>query len=130
MSFLATGDDTHGNVSFWEFTLPGGGNGPPPHIHHGHDELFYVVEGNLTVHTGSENLVVGPRSVVIVPKGAQHTFSNPGSEVMRMVGTFSPPRFEHYFKELAEEIAKHGGERPPTSVIARLYGRYESELVV
>lgn len=130
MSFLATGDDTHGTVSFWEFTLPAGRTGPPPHVHHGHDELFYIVEGCLTVHTGSEDVAVGPRSLVIVPKGAQHTFSNPSAETMRMVGTFSPPHFEHYFEDLAAEITKLGGERPAASVIGRLYGKYQSELVL
>jgi mannose-6-phosphate isomerase-like protein (cupin superfamily) len=49
MSFLARGSDTHGLVSFWEFTLPAGGQGPPPHVHHGHHEIFYVIEGTLTV---------------------------------------------------------------------------------
>jgi len=33
-----------------------------------------------------------------------------GTTTMRMVGTFSPPRFENYFAELAEEIANRGGE--------------------
>ncbi len=128
MSFLATGADTHETVSFWEFTLPAGGQGPPPHVHHGHDELFYVVDGDLVVHTASEPLAVAKGSLVIVPRGAQHTFSNEGATTMRMVGTFSPPRFEHYFEELAKEIASRGGQRPDPSVIARLYGKYDSEL--
>ena len=129
MSFLARGSDTDELVSVWEFTLPAGGVGPPPHIHHGHDELFYVVDGSLTVFTSGEPVEVSAGSMVIVPKGAQHTFANPGSTAMRMVGTFSPARFEHYFDELAAEIAKHAGQRPDPSVIAGLYAKYESELV-
>ncbi len=129
MSFLARGSDTHDLVSFWEFTLPAGGQGPPPHVHHGHDEMFYVVEGDLTVFTAGEPLAAGTGSLVIVPKGAQHTFANPGSTQMRMVGTFSPARFENYFDELAEEIEKHAGQRPHPSVIVRLYAKYDSELV-
>ncbi len=129
MSFLARGSDTNNLVSFWEFTLPAGGQGPPPHVHHGHDEIFYVVEGDLTVFTDGEPLGAGTGSLVIVPKGAQHTFSNPGSTQMRMVGTFSPARFENYFDELAEEIEKHAGRRPDPSVIATLYANYDSELV-
>ena len=129
MSFLATGADTDELVSFWEFTLPGGGQGPPPHVHRGHDEIFYVVDGTLLVHAGEERLPVTAGELVIVPKGAQHTFSNPETTHVRMVGTFSPARFERYFGELAAEINQHGGARPDPSVIASLYAKYDSELV-
>lgn len=129
MSVLAHGSDTHELVSFWEFTLPAGGQGPPPHVHHGHDEIFYIVDGELTVLTSDGSLAVGGGSLVIVPRGAQHTFANPGTTPMRMVGTFSPARFENYFDELAEEIEKHAGQRPDPSVIAALYAKYDSELV-
>jgi mannose-6-phosphate isomerase-like protein (cupin superfamily) len=129
MSFLVRGSDTHDLVSFWEFTLPAGGQGPPPHVHHGHDEIFYLVEGTLTVYSADQPVEVGQGALVLVPKGAQHTFANPGSTRVRMVGTFSPARFENYFDELAEEFEKHGGARPDPSVIATLYAKYESELV-
>lgn len=130
ISFLARGSDTDDLVSFWEFTLPAGGQGPPPHIHHGHDELFFIVSGTLIVHAADGDHVVAAGSMVIVPKGARHTFSNPGAEVMRMVGTFSPAKFEHYFDELSQEIEKHAGQRPDPAVIANLYAKYESNLVI
>jgi hypothetical protein len=60
---------------------------------------------------------------------AQHTFSNDGEVTVRMVGTFSPARFENYFEDLAQEIEKHEGQRPDPAVIARLYAKYDSELV-
>jgi mannose-6-phosphate isomerase-like protein (cupin superfamily) len=130
MSFLARGSETDNLVSFWEFTLPAGGQGPPPHVHHGHDEIFYVVEGSLTVYSTDQPVDVGKGALVLVPKGAQHTFANPGTTPMRLVGTFSPAQFENYFDELAEEINKHGGARPDPSVIATLYAKYDSELVI
>ena len=91
--------------------------------------FFYIVDGELTVLTSDGSLAVGGGSLVIVPRGAQHTFANPGTTPMRMVGTFSPARFENYFDELAEEIEKHAGQRPDPSVIAALYAKYDSELV-
>jgi uncharacterized cupin superfamily protein len=116
-------------VSFWEFTLPPGGQGPPPHVHHGHDELFYVVRGDLTLLSAEGATKVAAGSLVIVPRGSQHTFANDGADIMKMVGTFSPARFENYFDELAAELQKHNGERPDPSVIAGLYAKYDSELV-
>lgn len=129
MSFLVRGEDTGGSMAFWEFTLPAGGQGPPPHVHNGHDEVFYIVEGDLTVHTADGPAQAGPGSMVIVPRGSQHTFSNDGTTTMRMVGAFAPPDFEHYFDDLAAELAKHEGRRPDPSVIATLYAKYDSELV-
>lgn len=129
MSFLASAEDTDGLLSFWEFTLPAGGTGPPPHVHDGHVEMFYVVEGELVVHGEGGDSAAAAGSLVVVPRGAQHTFSNPSGTPMRMVGTFTPPRFEQYFVELAAEIRKHDGARPDPSVIARLYASYDSHLV-
>lgn len=129
MTFLATGADTHDLVSFWAFTLPAGGQGPPPHVHRSHDELFFVVEGELTVHTAEGDELAAAGSLVLVPRGAQHTFSNHGDVPMRMVGTFSPAHFEAYFGELAAEIEKHGGARPEPAVIDALYAKYDSAIV-
>jgi len=129
MSFFVTGADTDDLVSFWEFSLPAGGQGPPPHVHRSHDEIFFIVDGELTVHTATGDEVVGAGSLVLVPRGAQHTFSNRSDAAMRMVGTFSPARFEQYFGELAAELDKHGGARPDASVIDALYAKYDSAIV-
>ena len=129
MAFLVRGEDTAGALAFWEVTLPAAGQGPPAHRHNGHDEVFYIVEGALMVHTGGEPLRASTGSMVIVPRGAEHTFWNPLDSVTRMVGAFAPARFERYFEELAQEIEKHKGERVAPSVIAELYARYDSELV-
>lgn len=129
MTFFASGADTHDLVSFWEFTLPAGGQGPPPHVHRSHDELFFVVEGELTVHGANGDETVSAGSLVLVPRGAQHTFSNRSDAPMRMVGTFSPAQFEAYFGELAAELEKHGGARPDAAVIDRLYEKYDSAIV-
>ena len=129
LSILATGTDTHDLVSFWEFSLPAGGQGPPPHIHHGHDEIFFIVDGELVVHGADGDSVAAAGSLVLVPRGAQHTFSNRSDAPMRMVGTFSPSGFERYFGELAQEIEKHNGARPDASVIDALYAKYDSAIV-
>ena len=99
------------------------------HVNSEVDVLLVGVDGEGVVSIDGEPYALPPGHTVIVPKGAQHTFANPGSTRMRMVGTFSPARFEHYFDELAAEIAKHQGQRPDPSVIAALYAKYESELV-
>ena len=37
--------DTGGVFSLCEFTMQAGFGGPPPHIHHSHEETFFVLEG-------------------------------------------------------------------------------------
>jgi mannose-6-phosphate isomerase-like protein (cupin superfamily) len=44
MTLKATGEDTGGSIGFLEATSAPG-TGPPRHIHHSCDELFYVLEG-------------------------------------------------------------------------------------
>jgi len=44
MTLKATGEETAGSIGFVEATSLAG-PGPPRHVHHGSDELFYVLEG-------------------------------------------------------------------------------------
>ena len=46
-------EDTTGAYSIHDNTIPPGAPGPRPHIHHHHEEAFYVLEGELTVRVGS-----------------------------------------------------------------------------
>ena len=48
MTLKATSVETGGSIGFLEATSPPGA-GPPRHIHHSHDELFYVLEGEVPV---------------------------------------------------------------------------------
>jgi quercetin dioxygenase-like cupin family protein len=54
------------------------GAGPAPH-HHDWDEIFVVLDGQLEVTVGNDELVrVGPGSAVHVPAGTVHSFRNIG----------------------------------------------------
>ena len=46
MTFLATGEDTHGQFALIE-AVGRKGSDAPPHIHHREDEIFYVLEGEI-----------------------------------------------------------------------------------
>jgi mannose-6-phosphate isomerase-like protein (cupin superfamily) len=43
------------------------GEEPPEHVHEGEDELFYILDGNLTFTCGDRSFDVGPRGFVFVP---------------------------------------------------------------
>ena len=45
--FLATGNETNGKYAIWEAIVPPGG-GPPLHVHSREEEVFYILEGEIT----------------------------------------------------------------------------------
>ena len=95
-------EDTGGGYSVHDNTIPPGSPGPLPHIHRNHDEAFYVLEGELTVRVGPRKIMAPAGSFVVVPRGAVHQPSNPGTEPARVLLIFSPAGMDHFFEEAAE----------------------------
>ena len=95
-----SGADTRGALSLW-FETFGPGEGPPPHIHGREDEVFLVLEGEVTFHRPAGSCVAGPGSVVFAPRGEQHAFRNTGTTRARMAILVTPAGFEDFFAEAA-----------------------------
>lgn len=91
----ASGDETNGEMTVMEMTIPEGG-GPPPHTHPG-TESVYVVEGTLRYHIGNETFEGGPGSFFHIPAGTLERFE-PTSTV-RMVITYTPGGIDKFFAE-------------------------------
>jgi mannose-6-phosphate isomerase-like protein (cupin superfamily) len=125
MRLKIDGADTANALTFYEYVSEPGVTGPPQHIHHGHDETFYVVEGSYEFTFDTELVVAEPGAFLYIPRGRPHTFRNAGHGLGRIVGTFAPARFAEYFRELAEIIERTGGP-PDRAQWAELYGRYDT----
>jgi mannose-6-phosphate isomerase-like protein (cupin superfamily) len=128
MHLKVDADDTNGVLCFYEYVSQPGVTGPPQHIHHGHDETFYVVDGIFEFTFGTEQVTARPGAFLYVPRGRPHTFRNAGEGAGRFVGTFAPARFAEYFRELARIIECTGGP-PERDVWTELYGRYDTEFL-
>jgi quercetin dioxygenase-like cupin family protein len=102
------GSETDGTFGFAEVTAPPGWGGPPPHVHHAHDETFYVVEGEFEFKAGDRTLKAGPGSFLFVPREVGHAYSNPGDRPARLVGLFSPAGFEFYLSDLEKVMPAEG----------------------
>lgn len=74
----------------------------PPHIHHGEDELSYVLAGRIGVRIGDDEYVAGPGTYVWKPRDVPHTFWNAGSEPARLLEIIWPAGFERFFARLGE----------------------------
>jgi mannose-6-phosphate isomerase-like protein (cupin superfamily) len=102
MVLKASDQETGGAYSLHENTLPPRSPGPRPHIHHHHDEAFYVLEGELTMRMGTRTITAPAGSFVVVPRGVVHQPSNSGIQPTRVLLIFSPAGMERFFIEAAE----------------------------
>jgi len=94
------------------------GDQAPPHVHHGSDEAFYVLDGQLEVLTGSERRIVRAGQLAFVSAGTVHTFANRGPDGCRILVVMTP--------EIDELIAALHG---PDSDKAAVWARYNSSVV-
>jgi mannose-6-phosphate isomerase-like protein (cupin superfamily) len=106
---------------------PQGRTTPPPHIHHAHEEGFYVLEGELEFVVGTETVRAGPGTFVMVPIGVAHTFRNPTAQPARFLATVTPRRYLHYFEELSQ--LWRASAAPSRQQVAELMARYDTEVV-
>jgi quercetin dioxygenase-like cupin family protein len=118
----ATGDETAGTFFLSESTIAPGFPGPPPHRHERLVDMFYVLEGVLTVRLGEDTHQLGAGSFVCVPAGVLHTFSNRSDGPVRFLNFNTPAGWENYMRDLAE-AAKAGPLTP--DVIGRVASRYD-----
>lgn len=118
----ATGEDTAGTFFLSESTIASGFPGPPPHRHERLVDMFYVLEGVLTVRLGAETYQLEAGSFVCVPAGVVHTFSNKSESPVRFLNFNTPSGWENYMRDLAE-AAKSGPLTP--DVIGSVASRHD-----
>jgi quercetin dioxygenase-like cupin family protein len=73
----------------WDLA-PYPGDQAPPHVHHGSDEAFYVLDGQLEVLTDSKRRLLNQGELAFVPAGTVHTFANWGPGNCRMLVVMTP----------------------------------------
>jgi quercetin dioxygenase-like cupin family protein len=104
------GDETNGEVTIMEMTVPAG-MGPPPHTHAG-SESVHVLEGTLRAHINQEMVEGGPGSDFYYPAGTLETFE-PASDTVRILVTYIPGGIDKFFAEMGEPAQAR--EVPPPS---------------
>lgn len=121
------GDAVAGRFGVVECTLAPGWPGTPQHIHREHDETFYVVTGLVRFTSGSDQHVARPGSLVTVPIGSPHTFSNLDTNAPATVlCTVTPERYLGYFRDLADLQPGIDGLLVPMEVL-QVMARYGTE---
>jgi quercetin dioxygenase-like cupin family protein len=118
----ATGEDTGGTFFLSELSIAPGFPGPPPHRHERLVDMFYVLDGALTVQLGDETRELGAGSFMCVPPGVVHTFSNRSEGFVRLLNFNTPSGWEDYIRDLAN--AARSGPLT-TEVIGRVASRHD-----
>jgi mannose-6-phosphate isomerase-like protein (cupin superfamily) len=125
----AATEDTGGSVAVLEATSPPG-FAAPPHIHHEHDELFYIVEGTFAFVLGDRHVTAPAGSFVFVRRGTMHSPRVVGPEPGRVLTAFVPGGAERAFDDFAALAAEMGDDFDPNGERAQAIARsYASELV-
>jgi mannose-6-phosphate isomerase-like protein (cupin superfamily) len=118
--FIAHGADAGGRVSITDIVLAPRFPGPRVHVHRQMTDMFFVLEGTLTVRLGDEEHEAGPGSFILAPPGVAHTFANRSEAPTRVLNVQSPGGLEQYLKEVAAE-----GGVPDPARMAELAAKYD-----
>jgi mannose-6-phosphate isomerase-like protein (cupin superfamily) len=84
------------------------GEGPPDHLHFGHEELFFIVEGTYELTIDGETTTAGSGTLVFIPRNVMHRFKNVGRRTACMLDWTLPAGQDRYFKEISELPAGGG----------------------
>lgn len=122
--FRLTAEHTGGRFAFEEFMLAPGIVGARPHVHHGHDEYFYVLEGELTLHDGEGEVTVGPGHVLAAVRGTPHGFRNAGTVAARGLCLYTPAGYENYFRDVHAAVV--AGAEVTDALLTEFRSRYRT----
>jgi quercetin dioxygenase-like cupin family protein len=110
---IVSADETDGRMSVVEVS---GAHGqmPPLHVHRTDDEVFHVIEGELTIYVGAQVVRVGPGETAFAPRDVPHTY-RVESDGARWLGIGAPGGLDRYFLAIGRPA---GGEGIPPEPIA------------
>lgn len=86
-------DQTENSFSLIEQTMPYD-SGPPPHYHPYMDEMFYIIEGELTIWIDDKITTLTNGSFAMIPKGTTHYFKITSKDPCKALNMYSPGGFE------------------------------------
>jgi quercetin dioxygenase-like cupin family protein len=96
---LIPNDATGGKLTVFRATLAQGFS-PPRHFHTREDEVFLVLEGDVTFSIDGRLRSAGPGTSVYMPRDVAHTFRVRSPSAV-LLGIMAPGQFEELFRNLS-----------------------------
>ena len=106
--FKADGPQTQGRYSISEWWLEPRTQGPGAHSH-SEDDIFFVIEGTMSVLVGETWIQATKGSFVLVPGGVIHDFENRGVARAGVLNLSIPGAFEQHMPDIVSWFL----ENPP-----------------
>lgn len=97
---------------------------PPPHIHHGFEEVFYILEGEIEFIVEAEVVTAFTGDVVTIPSGVAHTYRNACDKKARILILHTDARMVKFFEE-TELLIQSGVPAP--KAINELLPKYNTD---
>ena len=91
--FKADESETESRYSISEWWLEPRTQGPGPHSHP-EDDIFYVIEGTMSILVGEEWIHASRGSFILIPGGVTHDFENRGAVRAGVLNVSAPGPFE------------------------------------
>lgn len=104
--FKADGDETQGGYSISEWWLEPHTQGPGAHAHD-EDDIFYVIEGTMSILVGERWIDAPKGSFVLAPGGLTHDFENRSESRAGVLNLSIPGEFEKNMPAIADYFAEH-----------------------
>ena len=94
----------------------------PLHVHHSHDEGFYVVSGEVTLYVPGDAITLGAGDFFLAPRGVPHAY-RVGDAPARWLVTSTPAGFDRFVAEVA------AGRVADPAELAAVAARHEIEIL-
>jgi mannose-6-phosphate isomerase-like protein (cupin superfamily) len=92
--FKADENETNGQYSISEWWLEPGTEGPHAHLHEDKDQLFYILEGIVSVFLADKWIEAEKGMFIRIARHTMHTFANRTNEKAGMLNIDIPGGFE------------------------------------
>jgi mannose-6-phosphate isomerase-like protein (cupin superfamily) len=99
--FKADGTEAAGGYSISEWWLEPNTTGPGAHAHP-EDDVFYVIEGTMTILVGDHWFDAPKGSFVLIPAGITHDFENRSAAPAGVLNFSHPGDFEQHMPDIVE----------------------------
>ena len=121
--FRFAGEQTDGLLALAEVRLPPLTAGPNLHVHANEDEMFFVLDGVMTVQVGDRLQELAAGGLAWGARGIPHAFANRAKDPLRIMIMWIPGGAEGLFQEMREYLQTVDGA-PDQRVVAEIQARY------
>lgn len=100
--FKADEDETDNKYSISEWWLEPNSEGPAPHQHDDQEQIFYILQGTISVLVGDKRIEAERGTFIRIPRSTMHTFANRTDTKAGMLNVDIPGGFERNLPSMVE----------------------------